>query len=340
MIQTPVLHPIQTYSALKSKDFEFFYRGSVQITQNNLVIRRTSDNSIVYDETINTFQHKHTVDANTLVNGTEYMARIRVGDINNNWSDFSDWIVFYCYSEPILTITSIIDGVINNQNPLITATYEQAEGDQLQSYRFLLYDNLDNLLITYNEKYGLPIEQQIENLQNNKVYKIELRTLSVHGMQFSSGLIPFVAQYIEPKFASAVNLRNLKDRASIEVACHLMQIIGEVGSGSISYEDNDWINLLNGYVYFQEGFYVENDFTLKLWCKQIPVNSVFLKMIGRRGNIILKYQDDEIHLYKYVYDTVPYHIFSQKIYPTNDDVVYICIQHKDNYCNVFAKVVD
>ena len=35
-------------------------------------------------------------------------------------------------------------------------------------------------------------------------------------------------------------------------------------------------------------------------------------MIGRRGNIILKYQDDEIHLYKYVYDTVPYHIFSQK----------------------------
>jgi len=62
-------------------------------------------------------------------------------------------------------------------------------------------------------------------------------------------------------------------------------------------------------------------------------------MIGRRGNIILKYQDNEIHLYKYVYDTVPYHIFSQKIYPTNDDVVYICIQQKDNYCNLHVKVV-
>ena len=109
-----------------------------------------------------------------------------------------------------------------------------------------------------------PSSNKLKICKNNKVYKIELRTLSVHGMQFSSGLIPFVAQYIEPKFASAVNLRNLKDRASIEVACHLMQIIGEVGSGSISYEDNDWINLLNGYVYFQEGFYVENDFYFKV----------------------------------------------------------------------------
>jgi len=339
MIQTPILNQIQTYSAIKSKDFEFFYRGSVQITQNNLVIQRTSDNYVVYNKTIDSFQYKHTVNANVLTNGTEYMAKIRVGDINNNWSDFSDWIVFYCYSEPILQITSIIDGVINNQNPLVTATYYQAENDELQSYRFLLYDNLDNLLITYNEKYGLPIEQQIENLQNNKVYKIELRTLSVHGMQSSSGLIPFVAQYIEPKFSSAVNLKNLKDRASIEVACHLIQIIGEVGSGSISYEDDDWINLLEGSVYFQEGFYIENDFTLKLWCKQLPVNSTFLKLMGRRGNIILKYEDNQIHLYKYVYDSLPYHIFSQEINPTNDDTVYICVQQKDNYCNLYVKVV-
>ena len=151
-------------------------------------------------------------------------------------------------------------------------------------------------------------------------------------------MIPFVASYIEPKLSSVMNLTNLKDSASVEVLCHLIQIIGQVGSGNISYEDNDWINLLNGMIYFQDGFYIEDNFTLKLWCKQLPLNDIFLKLKGRQGEIHLKYQDNKVYLCKQV-GSVYYYIFSDEIYPTNDDVIYICIQQIDNYCNIFAKVV-
>lgn len=340
MIQTPILRNVKTYSAIDDNDFEFDYRGSVQIVRNNLVIQRTSDDITVYDSTIESFALKHTVTGNSLSNGQEYKAKIRVGDINGNWSDFSDWIVFNCYSKPILSITSIVNGVINSQNPLIQATYYQNEGDTLVSYRFLLYDNLDNLLYTYPEKLDGLLQQQIEDLQNNKVYKIELKTLSEHNMESSSGLIPFVASYIEPKLSSVMNLRNLKESASVEVLCHLIQIIGEVGSGNISYEDGDWIDLSNGMIYFQEGVHIEDNFTLKLWCKQLPLNDVFLRLkSNRQGEIYLKYQYDKIYLYKQI-GNVYYHIFSDEIYPTENDVVYICIQQIDNYCNVFAKVVE
>lgn len=339
MIQTPVLQSIKTYSALDSYNFPFDYRGNVQIVKNNLIIEKTSDNTIIYNQTIESFAFQHIVNSNSLVNGIEYKAKIRVGDINNNWSDFSDWVVFYCYSHPILVITSIIDGIINNQNPLIQATYQQMENDLLNSYRYLLYDNLDNLLYSYPEKFDKLLQQQIEDLQNNNTYKIELKTLSEHGMEHSSGLIPFVASYIEPKLTSIINLSNLKDSASVEIACHLIQIIGEVGSGNISYEDDEWVNLLDGMVYFQDGFYIEDNFTLKLWCKQLPLNDVFLKLKGKQGEIILKYQDNRIYLYKTIGANVYYCIFSDEIFPTNNDTIFISMQQKDNYCNIFAKVV-
>lgn len=339
MIQTPILYSIKSYSAIDTFNFDFYYQGSVQIVKNNLVIERTVDNIVVYDQTVESFALLHTVVGGSLANGYEYKAKIRVGDINNNWSDFSDWIVFSCFSYPNLQITSIIDGVINNQNPVIQAAYQQIENDLLVSYRFLLYDHLDNLLITYPEKLDGLLQQQVEDLQNNKTYKIELRTLSESGMESSSGLIPFVARYIEPKLASVVNLSNLKDYAGVEVTCHLIQIIGQVGSGTISYENDEWINLKNGVVYFQDGFYVDDDFTLKLWCKELPVNSTFLRLKGKQGEISLRYQDDKIYLYKTIGINNYYYIFSDEILPTSTDIVYIAIQHKDNYCNVFAKVV-
>ena len=115
LLQTPILQPIKSYSAIDTHDFGFYYQGSSQIVKNNLVIERTSDNSVVYNKTIDSFALFHTVTGGSLTNGYEYKAKIRVADINDNWSDFSDWIVFSCYSYPILNITSIIDGVINSQ---------------------------------------------------------------------------------------------------------------------------------------------------------------------------------------------------------------------------------
>lgn len=339
LIQTPTLRNVKTYSATDSYDFKFDYRGSVQIVKNNLVIENTSNNIEIYNKTIDSFSLQHTVISNSFLNGQEYKAKIRVGDINNNWSDYSDWIVFNCYSHPTLVITSINNGIINNQNPLIQATYQQAENDLLNSYRFLLYDNLDNLLYSYPEKFDKLLQQQIEDLQNNNTYKIELKTLSENGMEYSSGLIPFVASYIEPKLASVINLSNLKDSASVEIVCHLIQIIGKVGSGSISYENDEWVNLLDGMVYFQDGFYIEDNFTLKLWCKQLPLNDVFLRLKGKQGEIYLKYQDNRIYLYKTIGTNVYYYIFSDEILPSNNDTVFISIQQKDNYCNIFAKVV-
>ena len=75
LIQTPILYSIKSYSAIDTFNFDFYYQGSVQIVKNNLVIERTVDNIVVYDQTVESFALLHTVVGGSLANGYEYKAK-------------------------------------------------------------------------------------------------------------------------------------------------------------------------------------------------------------------------------------------------------------------------
>lgn len=337
----PVLqNNIKPFDAANQFDFIFSVVGGSQVFGNNLVIENIENGTEVYNQTIASFQFKHTLPSNSLTNGVQYRAKVRTYDINNNFSQFSDWAVFWAFSSPTVTIPTLDSGTVNNHTVLLEGSYVQNEGELLQSYRYLLYDQNERLLAASVEKFDGLLTHQFAGLMNDTNYKAELRIITANRMESSSGLIPFHTDYIQPQLTSVLTLRNIEENANIKISANIIQIIGEIGEGTIDYIDGDWIDLRNGMIYFQDGFSVDKDFSVKIWLKNIRDTDIFLKLIGEQGYIELRYYNNRIHAFKRLYQggVVP-HFASSEFIAGENDTIFICLKHIEDLIGIFAEVL-
>jgi hypothetical protein len=137
-LTTPILSPITTFDATKNYDILFNVIGGNQVIKHNIVIYNNTTNVEVYNQTIESFQFKHSLIANTLINGTTYKIQIRTGDINNNYSEFSNWVIFTCYQKADVSITNLTDGIANNQNYLFVGSYISHGDNKNHIYLFFM----------------------------------------------------------------------------------------------------------------------------------------------------------------------------------------------------------
>ena len=116
----PILFNTLSFDSLREKTFYFVWNGN-QAFGNILQIRNNDTNNLIYQSVETTMQLKHTLSANTLSNGVLYNARIAVMDIDNNISEYSDPILFYCFTTPTFTFDNISEDSITLRPPLIVA---------------------------------------------------------------------------------------------------------------------------------------------------------------------------------------------------------------------------
>lgn len=318
MLTTPILNDIKTFNATKDYTFTFNVIGGNQVVGNNLVIERISDNVEVYNQSQETFNFKHTLPAYTLTNGVNYRAKIRTKDINNNWSSFSTTLLFWCYSEPNLHISTIDydnQNRVYNQTVLFETIYSQAEGEILQSYRYLLYNENKDLLKSFPEQYAdgsQPLTQEIAGLENGVLKYLEVKTLSPSGNVGTTGLVPFKPFYIAPKLTVTLTPENLPEQGAIKVNANIIQIIlklydhhgNQINPMDVEYIDGEWIDM-NRIDYDRliadEGFNIfQSNFLLQLWCKDLPEDEVFLTLYTEQGRIEMFKLNNRIRVYKYI----------------------------------------
>ena len=136
----PSLRKVFPFPATTDYTFRFNVEGiSQQIFYNELEIKLSSDTSqIMYKQKIQEFRYQHTVPANTLANGEQYVAIVRAYNSNKELIGESNPIFFYCLSLPELDIPTIVNGEVGSQTVMFKGTYSQAEGELLQSYKFKL----------------------------------------------------------------------------------------------------------------------------------------------------------------------------------------------------------
>jgi hypothetical protein len=337
-LTTPrIISPIIPFSASQSYTFKFSVISGDQVYSNELEIQKNSDYTQVYLLKIDSFKFEHTINAGVLTNGVEYRCRIRTYNANGQYSNWSDWVVFKCLSTPIVQITNIIDGKINNQTYTFTGSYSQAEGELLQSYKFLLYNGQGVLLSVSPELFDGLLQYEFTGLQNGVTYKIELKVITVNQVEATTGLVSFIPNYIQPRLATVITLKNIKDQASVEVSANIIQIIG-YGS-NFTYENNEWANVKNGMVYFQDGFNINKDFTLKIWLKNITENEIFLRLLGKYGEIRLIYYQNKIRAYKIVNNFTSYFVSNEITISAVDNVVFIFMQQINDLINLQAEIL-
>ena len=95
------------FDATQAQVFGFNVVGGDQVTANRLTIRDNATNTVVYQETQETFKYEHTLPANTLTNGTYYNATLATQDVAGTYSAESVPIQFYCFTQPEIEFTNI-----------------------------------------------------------------------------------------------------------------------------------------------------------------------------------------------------------------------------------------
>src|SRR5699024_4705272 len=119
-----------------------------------------------------------------------YKARIKAGGANGEWSEWSDWVFFWVLEDPIVNITNIDylnQNRVYSQTVNFIASYNHPDDEQLQSYRFTLYDSNKNILNVYEEKYytdEVLLEQEVTGLSNGELYYIELKVFTVNQQEY------------------------------------------------------------------------------------------------------------------------------------------------------------
>lgn len=318
MLTTPILNDIKTFNAIKENTITFNVIGGNQVVGNNLIIERVSDNVAVYNQSQETFNFRHILPAHTIINGTNYRAKVRTKDINNNWSNFSTTLLFWCYSEPFLNITTIDynnQNRVYNQTVLFETTYSQTEGEVLQSYRYLLYNENKDLLRSFPEQFAdgsHPLAQEIAGLENSQLYYLEVKTLSPNGNSGTTELIHFRPFYIAPKLTVTVTPENLSDQGAIKVSANIIQIIlklydnngNQINPLNVEYIDGEWIDMTRidyDKLVADGGFSIlQSNFMLQIWCKDLPEDKVFLTLYAPQGRLEMFKLNNRIRIYKYI----------------------------------------
>lgn len=231
-----------------------------------LKIYKNNDNSLVLDTgKITSFNSFHVINAGTLTNGIQYKYQITVWNQLNE-SATSEWILFKCSSTPVCSFTNLSPTILNSSY-VFQGTYNQAENVPIKSWQMILYNSYDEIIGTSPIIYSPIIEYEFGGFSNERNYKIELQVYSQDNLLGTTGKIPFYVRYEVPKSALSLRAENVKELAAVRLLWNTVQIIGKSDGAFI---DNEKLDVTNGRkVYFDEGFNINGNFTLKIWLESV-----------------------------------------------------------------------
>ena len=273
----PIALNKNAFDSTNSEVFYFNVNGGNQVVKNKITIRNNSTNVTVYTNTVESYQFQQTIPSNTLTNGTYYNYYFNTYDINNNESENSNVIGFYCYSKPILTFTNLVDGqTIENASYIFNFQYNQIEGELLDFIKINLYSSSNQLINSSQNLYSTsnpPISffHEFSGMENNTTYKVQVQGVTINGTILTSDLISFNVIYNSPILYSNSNLllENKCNDGYVQINSNIITIDGKSNVSQLNYIDNSMVDIRfpNDYILWDKGYNIQKDFILSIWMK-------------------------------------------------------------------------
>ncbi len=298
----PTLLRVQPWDALKGTSVYFNFTGSKQFMVNHLVVTDVSNSQIVYSFEFSSFEKVHHLPPREFVNGKIYSAKLRIKYTDGTYSSYSNEIQFRTFETPVLDIVSIdSQGYVYNQDVTFVATYSQGNNEKVRTYRYSLYDENEDLMTIFPVRYpesAVELSELVKGLEKGKGYFIECLVETVNGVIYTHRE-RFVAMYIVPSVNGLISTVNDDNEGFIRITANLKQIIGtqvkgdsykEVGlenydSDNYQYVNDDWIIIPSNkpLLYKGLGMNKASDFVMKIWCKSLPSDKMFMKLNPENG---------------------------------------------------------
>jgi len=327
----------------------------------NLKIYESATSSLVYESgkttTFNTFT---VIPANTLTNGVVYKYTVTIYNQLNETAT-SDWVLFECSSSPTCSFTNITDGgEILNSAYTFEGSYIQDESVDIRSWLMILYDSEQEILSMTDEQFSDDISHEFAGLNNEDDYYVELQVRSQKGLLGTTGKIHFTTRYEIPANVLELASENVAAKAGIRLSWNVIQIIGRIFEGNITYQDNEKVNLTNGTIIFDD---IPNiwEFAMKLWFEWGVLNNTvttetistavgdvevntrsgtteLMRLSSNIGDIWLefRYESDtegRLYLWKNIYGEL-YHLRTSLMNPSLHSEVYVGIKFDGSLCRL------
>lgn len=358
----PILFNIPAFDAGNSQLFTFNVIGGNQVVKNTLQILNNVTLQQVYQQTQTTFKFEHTVSANLLVNGTQYQARIQTVDAQNNVSPWSDPILFWCYTTPSFSFTNLpFDTIIINSSYNFEVTYNQLQGELLNSYTMNLYEvggtvPISSSGVQYVSSSILPtlLSYLFTGFETGAVYQIECVGITVENTAISTGRINFSVIYEKPSVFTLMALENNCSGGYITIASNIVLIKGESNPDPPIYIDDKEVDIRGEghWIRWVEGYSIASNFTFGLWFRDANPNTKLMEFSNVNGdkfwiNYREGYLDDDntnslqIYVELYAQDVqydLKYYIYSNYIdIPTDSEQIFMYMRRINNIYDLTIK---
>lgn len=287
---TIAVRQINAFDAYNDNVVSFAYNGN-QCIKNKIIIYDSSNNSVAYENIVETFSLSHIIPKNTLINGKSYYCTITAyykndqieGSVTSGASN-----VFLCLDTPTWRFNGIEDGdIIGNSYYTFSVDYFQKQNETIDEYQIIIYSASDTVVWRSDSIYDLNSPQTVDSLNNNTLYYIRALGVTTHGITLDTRDkdtgkdISINVKYATPDTYALAYLDNNKWQGWINVSTNVASIEGRSVTGNpISYVENlDDISadLTHGDgVVFDENFLIKDNFTLILKVYNAINNSIIL----------------------------------------------------------------
>ncbi len=293
-LTTPILYAVPAFDATQEQLFTFASIGGSQIIANTLTIKDNATLTTVYSQTQTTYKFEHTLPANTLTNGTYYQATLTTQDAQGNVSTASAPIQFHCYTQPNFEISNMPSGnIVTNSSFAFTVTYNQIQGELLNSYVFNLYSAPGVLISSsgalYNTSATLPITLSylFSGFTDKTSYSIEVTGITAEGTEISTGQIDFTTDYSSPDVFSFLFLNNNCKGGYITIRSNIAGIDGTSLTEPV-YIDNKEVDLRQSgaYVEWSSNYEFSDNWTTRIWGRDFTPNTEIFRFSTTEGSII------------------------------------------------------
>lgn len=319
----PVLLSFSTLDFKKSYDFQFTYDGGViasatlEIVKPYIEVEGDDDVEVISDGSTVTFTKNITVsgslvyvchldvtdfESENLENfGTQgiYKARLKVTENNNDESIYSNYVGFYGFTTPTVTLSGLSPdpflNPIQSTSANIPMEYAQTENEPLNYYKVMLLDNSKiNVVFETDKIYDFDAESiviRLTDLDDNHEYYLRVIGETLHGIAIDTDFYCLSVEYEQASVFSTLLVENVYDEASVKITSNIMSM-----SGSVTGENNQFITIDNkslidvsngGQIIFDKDIDLNKDFTIDLFCGQPSANSTVITMTSPNNNMMV-----------------------------------------------------
>lgn len=143
------------------------------------------------------------------------------------------------YEHPIVSITALIDDTLSSYENMFNADYFQAQNIEPYKYRYLLYDNYNNLLKNTGWIFNESLNYKFDGFVNGSIYKIKIELYNINNNYTESDFYTFSVIYQEPSLNFIPTVENVEDESCMSIKWSGAYSI----DSTVDYviEENSWI---------------------------------------------------------------------------------------------------